>query len=323
MTPVVSVILAVYNDRRHIERAVRSILDQTLVDFELILVDDGSTDGTHLILDKLARSDTRIRLFRQSRQGLTVSLVSAMAAAKGQYLARQDSDDRSRPTRFAQQVAFLDAHRAVAAVGTAAAVVDDDGRQVRIIKGERGPNAVRRSLLSMRSAPVHGSIMMRRELVTAAGGYRPAFTVSQDYDLWLRLSECYDIDNLPDVLYEWHLNPTGVYSTRRAEQLMLGSIAWAFARERRDCGRDSYHLLEAAGGDFELFLSRFPQCGPVHAQVGELLLRSGDTPGDARRHLGRALLAGCLKPKTIALFGWSACRLPWPGGTPMSASPRR
>ena len=104
MTPVVSVILAVYNDRPHIERAVRSILDQTLVDFELILVDDGSTDGTHLILDKLARSDTRIRLFRQSRQGLTVSLVSAMAAAQGQYLARQDSDDRSRPTRFAQQV---------------------------------------------------------------------------------------------------------------------------------------------------------------------------------------------------------------------------
>ena len=322
MKPAVSVILAVHNDRHHIEDAVQSICDQTFADFELILVDDGSTDGTCSAVDTLARSDTRIRLYRQSRQGLTVSLDRAIAEAQGEYLARQDSDDRSRSTRLARQVAFLNAHQAVAAVGTAATVIDEDGRQLRTIWGERGPNAVRRALLSMRSTPVHGSMMMRREAVMAAGGYRPAFTASQDFDLWLRLSERCDLDNLPEVLYEWRLNLAGVYSTRRTEQLALSAIALAFARERRNRGRDSYSLLEASAGDFDLFLSRFRQRGPVDAQIGELLLRSGQDPADAQRYLGKALLAGCLRPKTIALFGWSACRLPWPGGRPMSGGPQ-
>ena len=317
MTPAVSVILAVHNDGRYLEESVRSVLEQTYKDFELILVDDGSDDGTVSLVDSLAKMDSRIRLHRQQRSGLTSSLIWATAEARGRYLARQDSDDRSRPNRFALQTAFLESHRDVAAVGSDVTVIDENGRRVKTVMGERGTDRIRKSLLSLRSTPVHGAMMMRKESVLAVGGYRLAFTVSQDFDLWLRLTEHFGLENVSDTLYEWRLNPSGIYSTRRIEQMMLSSIALAFTRERRLSGRDSYPLLEATGGDFEGFLSECRLSGRIHAQFGELLLRSGVQPELARRHLAKSVREGNITPKTLALFIWSVCRLPWPGIQPM------
>ena len=313
MTPIVSVILAVHNDERYIEESVQSVLKQTYEDFELILVDDGSDDGTVSLVDTLVRTDSRIRLCRQRRSGLTKSLIRATVEARGRYLARQDSDDRSRPNRFALQTAFLDSHPNIAAVGSGTIVIDHSGRRIKTIVGEQGTDTIRNSLLSTRSTPVHGSMMMRRASVVAAGGYRRAFTASQDFDLWLRLTEQFGLDNVSDILYEWRLNPEGIYCTRRTDQLMLSSIALAFAVERRNNGEDSYGLLESADGDFQKFLSEFDLRAIVHARYGELLLRNGQDMKSARWHLGKALRAGGISPKTMALFGWSLCRLPWPG----------
>jgi len=317
MTPVVSVILAVHNDERYLEESVRSVLEQTYEDFELILVDDGSDDATVSLLENLDKMDSRIKLYRQRRSGLTHSLIRATVEARGRYLARQDSDDRSRLNRFALQTAFLEAHPDVAAVGSDAAVIDLNGRRVKTIMGERGRERIRKSLLSLRSTPVHGSMMMRRESVLAVGGYRLAFTVSQDFDLWLRLTEHFGLENTPDVLYEWRLNPSGIYSTRRIEQMMLSSIALAFTHERRLFGKDSYPLLEAAGDDFEGFLGDYRLSDRIHAQLGELLLRSGVKPELARRHLAKSVREGNITPRTLALLVWSVCRLPWPGIQPM------
>tara|TARA_B100000029_G_scaffold509035_1_gene597335 strand:- start:2829 stop:3821 length:993 start_codon:yes stop_codon:yes gene_type:complete len=313
MTPIVSVILAVHNDERYIEESVQSVLDQTYEDFELILVDDGSDDDTVSLVDTLVQTDSRIRLCRQRRSGLTKSLIRATGEARGRYLARQDSDDRSRPNRFALQTAFLDSHPDIAAVGSSTVVIDHSGRRINTIVSEQGTGTIRDSLLSMRSTPVHGSMMMRRASVLAVGGYRLAFTVSQDFDLWLRLTEQFGIDNVSDILYEWRLNPEGVYSNRRTDQLMLSSIALAFAVERRNSGEDSYRLLESVDGDFQKFLSGFDLRAIVHARYGELLLRNGQDMTSARWHLGKALRAGRISLKTMALFGWSWCRLPWPG----------
>jgi glycosyltransferase involved in cell wall biosynthesis len=319
MTPLISVILAVHNDERYIEESVRSVLEQTCEDFELILVVVGSDDGTVSLVDSLARTDSRIRLFRQRRSGLTCSLIRATAEARGLYLARQDSDDRSRSNRFAVQTNFLNTHPDIAAVGSDTVVIDQSGQRIKAIVGERGTGTIRSSLLSLRSTPIHGSVMMRRESVLAVGGYRLAFTVSQDFDLWLRLTEHCGLDNLSDILYEWRLNPVGVYSTRRIEQMMFSSIALAFTHERQLSGKDSYPLLEAAAGNIEYFLGEFHSSDKVHAQFGELLLRSGVKPELARRHLARGLREGNITARALALFVWSVCRLPWPGIRPMTA----
>ena len=311
-------VLSVFNGERHLERSLRSILDQTLADFELIVVDDGSTDGTPEILAGLQRDDSRAVVVRQENRGLTASLNRGMGAARGAYLARQDADDLSFGTRLERQSAYLDANPAVAAVGSAADVIDASGAVTGALTVAHGAHAARRALLSLRTTPVHGSMMMRASAITEVGGYREAFRASQDYDLWLRLSERYEIDNLGEILYQWRLQGASVYATRRAVQLKYAAIALAFARERAACGQDSYQLLVECSGDLDWFIARYPHRAFVQAMWGELLLRGLGNSAAVRDHFRRAVGGGYLHPWTVGLFGWTQLRLPWPGGRPLA-----
>jgi glycosyltransferase involved in cell wall biosynthesis len=320
ITPRISVVLAVRNGERHLEASVRSILAQSFDDFELIVVDDGSTDGTAGIIAALERADPRVVAVRHEKQGLAASLNRGLALARAGYVARQDADDLSLPDRFARQVAFLEQHPSVAAVGSSADVIDASGAVAGRLAAAVGPHLVRRGLLTLRSTPVHGSMMMRRPIVQALGGYRGAFRAGQDYDLWLRLSERHDIDNLPGVLYQWRLDREGVYATRRATQLKYAGIALALARERGEGDADSYELLDRCDGDLDAFAARY-RLGPfVHAMWGELLLRGLGNSAAVRGYLRRALAGGDLRPWTVCLCGWTHLGLPWPGGRPLTVA---
>ena len=317
MIPKISVVLAVYNGERHLEDSLRSILSQSFADFELIVVDDGSTDGTPEILLALRRSDPRAVVVRQENRGLTASLVRGIGLSRGTYIARQDADDISMPGRFDRQIAYLDAHPSAAALGTSADVIDESGAIIGCLTAACGAQAVRRGLLTHRKSPVHGSMMMRKGALESAGGYREAFRMCQDYDLWLRLSSRFEIDNLSDVLYQWRLDPQSIYATRRATQLKYHGIAAAFARERAADGGDSYDLFKNCDGDLDRFVERFGLGGFVHATWAELLLRAlGNSPA-VREHFRRALLRGHIRPRTVCLLGWTHLGLPWPGGRPL------
>ena len=317
ITPRISVVLAVHNGERHLEESIRSVLAQSFDDFELIVVDDGSTDGTADILSTLQRADPRMVVVRQENRGLAASLNRGLALARGGYVARQDADDISLPDRFDRQVAHLEQHPSVAAIGSSADVIDRSGARVGALRAECGPIAVKRGLLTLRSTPVHGSMMMRKDAVLATGAYRVAFPVGQDYDLWLRMSSRFEIDNMADVLYRWRLDPEGVYSTRRATQLKYAGLALAFARERSRHGQDSYAALERCEGDVDGFAARY-RLGPyLHSLWGELLLRGLGNSACVRQHLRRALLGGWIRPWTLALAGWTHLGLPWPGGRPL------
>lgn len=311
--------MAVYNGERHLMDAVGSILRQSLSDFELIVVDDGSTDETPRLLAALADADPRVIVVRQENQGLTASLNTAIGLARGRLIARHDADDGSASDRFARQVAYLDAHPSVAAVGCSADVIDRAGVKTGTLVAAVGPQAVRNGLLTLRTTPIHGSMMLRPEAVRAAGGYREAFPVCQDYDLWLRLSARFDMDNLPEVLYQWRLDRGSVYTTRRVVQLKYAGIALAFARERVVHGADSYDLLARCDGDLDAFAADYRLGAALHASWGELLLRGLGNSPDVRAHFRRALRGGHLQPWTVGLFGWTHLGLPWPGGRPLAA----
>ncbi|MSO55883.1 MAG: glycosyltransferase [Acidobacteria bacterium] len=317
ITPRISVVLAVYNGERHLEDSLGSILNQSVADFEFIIVDDGSTDGTPEILSALSRADPRAMVVRQENRGLAASLNRGIELARGAYVARQDADDISLTDRFERQAAYLDTHPSIAAVGSSADVIDRSGAVVGALTTARGAQAVRRGLLTLRKALVHGSMMMRRDALQAVGGYREAFRVCQDYDLWLRLSSRFEIDNLPDVLYQWRLDRESTYTMQRTTQLQYAGIALAFARERADNGHDSHELLQSCDGDLERFVERY-RLGPfVHAMWGELLLRGLGNSAPVRNHLRRAAFGGYLRPWTLCLLGWAHLGLPWPGGRPL------
>lgn len=227
-SPAVSVLMGTYNAGPWVGAAVASVLGQTLGDLELIVIDDGSTDDTPMVL--AARPDPRLRVERRPRAGLTSALTRALGLARAPLLARLDADDVAAPERLARQVAYLAAHPEIGLLGTAAQEVDVQGRARGIVRPPEDDRSLRR-LLIRRNPFVHSSIVMRRDLVERAGGYDAAFPVAQDYDLWLRLSELTRLANLSDVLVTRRLVPERVSARRENERLRAEARArWRAVR---------------------------------------------------------------------------------------------
>ena len=126
--PRVSVLMPVYDAKAWVARALESILKQSFSDFELLVLDDGSRDRSLEVVKETCGDDPRVRLFRRSHAGLTVRLCEGVAAAQGEFLARQDADDISHPERFERQVQFMDDHPEVSVVGTGSLIIDPEGR---------------------------------------------------------------------------------------------------------------------------------------------------------------------------------------------------
>ncbi len=210
--PTVSVIMAVYNGSSYVGAAIDSILAQTFADFELIVVDDGSTDATAQILESIG--DPRLRLVRQDNQGLAASLNHAISLARGKYLARHDHDDVSLPQRFAKQVAFLDAHPDYALLGTHTVIWVGDQPTDRGHRHPADDPALRFQLL-FDSYFVHGSVMMRRDAVVALGGYTldRSRQPPEDYELWSRIVRQHKVANLAEPLLIYREVPSSISRT--------------------------------------------------------------------------------------------------------------
>jgi hypothetical protein len=227
----VSVVLPVYNAERFVVEAVESILRQSLAAFELIVIDDGSTDRSRDLLAAIDSRDPRIRLISRENRGLTRSLNEGLNAATGEYVAIMNADDIALPDRLARQAAFLDAHPRVAAVGTQTQLLGDDRGRGPSTRLPESPEAVRAFML--RASPLaHPSVMLRRSAALAIGGYRPQMEPAEDYDLWLRLAEHHDLANLPEVLLEYRVH-SGQATAKACEAVALSTlVAQAVARLR-------------------------------------------------------------------------------------------
>lgn len=200
--PTVSVISGAYNvaDCKILDKSIRSVLKQSFADFEFILCDDGSTDGTYDILKGYAETDSRIKLIRNEKNlGLVETLNKCLALAEGKYIARHDCDDYNDLTRFEKQVAYLDAHPELLVLGTAAYLFDGDG----VWDKEIMPRVVENRDFLFNNPYKHGSIMMRREALLSVGGYRIAKETvrNEDYDLFMRMQVLAGGENLPEPLY--------------------------------------------------------------------------------------------------------------------------
>lgn len=197
--PQVSVVLSVRNGAGDLPRAVASILQQTFTDFELIAINNGSTDGTGEVLDRL--NDPRVRVVHQEDMGLAGALNRGIGLARGQYIARQDHDDLALPSRLARQVAFMEANPRCALLGTRAEIRTGDRPAFRFHDHPTGDASLRFELL-FNNPFVHSSAMLRKSAVEAAGGYStdPMRQPPEDYELWSRLARRWEIANLPERL---------------------------------------------------------------------------------------------------------------------------
>ncbi len=201
-SPILSVLLPVYNHAKYVSKAIDSILSQTYKDFELIIIDDASTEDLMSILSSY--TDSRIRLHSNDKNiGVTKTLNKAIKLSRGKYLARQDSDDISFSKRFEMQIKAFD-NEQVGLVGTWAHAIDFKGevvpktylQQIR----EVGDYQIK-DYLKQKNCLVHGSVMFRKEVVDKIGYYDPELYFAQDYNYWLRIAKFFDIKVVQQDLY--------------------------------------------------------------------------------------------------------------------------
>lgn len=276
MDPAITVLMPVRNGARYLETALASIQAQTLRDFEFIVCDDGSGDGTPAILARAAAQDDRIRVLTLPPSGLVAALNLGLGEARARWVARMDADDIAWPERLAIQWAAAQAHPEAAAIGGAWRVVDPLGRPRHTVQPPTDPAAIAAALLQ-RNCLAHPTMLVRREAVIAAGGYRDAFRHAEDYDLWLRLSERHPIYAVPQTLIDYREHAGQISASALQDRILaeLGVLVAARVRRRGE--------PDPAGG-----------AGPV---TRAWLLSAGATEAEIRARL----IAGALGAAKHAL----------------------
>lgn len=234
--PPVTVLMSVWNAEATLAAAIDSILQQSFSDFEFLIFDDGSTDGSAKILEAKAAADPRIRLIRQANQGLSATLQKGLELAKGKYVFRQDSDDLSHPERIARMLPALE--NAPLAISGWQNLYEnghtEQPRSSRVLISL--PALARSSLLSLVNLAAHGTYAMHRETALGLGGYRPFFALAQDYDLLLRFQEKGGIAVVPEALYTLRIHSGSLSRSKAARQKEFAALASLLAWERKQGG---------------------------------------------------------------------------------------
>lgn len=211
--------MPVYNGEPFLKDAIASILGQTYRDFELLIIDDGSTDGTPNTLAEYQQRDSRIVVHRQANQGLTATLNRGLSVARGTFIARMDQDDVALPTRLAKQVAFLSDRPDVAILGTAYWLIDQKGRHIDLKRFPTSDLHIRWTNL-LAPAFAHPTVMLRRDVLLKNNlRYDPARVDVEDYDLWRRVLRRGRGANLAQALLEYRDHPGSISNRRRSSQL--------------------------------------------------------------------------------------------------------
>ena len=211
-SPVLSVVLPVYNGLPYLRQAVESVLTQSFGNFELIVINDGSSDGSQELLESF--DDPRLRIVQQENRGLAATLNIGIAQARGRYLARQDQDDICLPGRFKKQVEFLDANADVMLLGPAAEIWEGSSRTERVMSHAIDRQALKFGLL-FNNYFIHSSVMLCRSVFERVGGYSEDTTRQppEDYELWSRIAREFNVANLPDVLLAYREVPNSMSRT--------------------------------------------------------------------------------------------------------------
>ncbi|MDI9630911.1 MAG: glycosyltransferase family A protein [Acidobacteriota bacterium] len=322
--PEISVVMGVRDGERELGATLASLFAQREVALEVVVVDDGSRDGTPELLARTAAGEPRLRVLRQEPSGLTAALAHGCAAARAPLIARQDCGDLSHPDRLAWQKAALDAHPGVTFVSCWTLCTGPAGEPLYRVAGRATPDRPLPVPLPLPGAPQigpssHGSVLFRRASYEAAGGYRREFALGQDWDLWYRLGLMGEFLMVGDPLYLRRLLPESLSFAAHDLQVRFGRLAREAARCRA-AGESDAVAVQAAEALSARFARerrarqrRAPGLGAYH--LGALLRELGDRR--AAGYLAAAVRRRPWDPKAWLRWGQAVIRprpsLPAPG----------
>lgn len=291
--PDVSVVMSVYNGGDTLAATLDSVLAQEDCDFEFIVVDDGSSDESGKILDAYAARDSRLHVIHQANTGLTRALIAGCAAARGEFIARQDAGDISRPGRLCTQHQCMIDHPQLAFVSAVTCYV---GPKSEFLYEHAGTGAARepRSVIDLGHVhgvidgpSHHGSVMFGNDAYVASGGYRAAFRFGQDWDLWYRLAERGQFMMLDKVLYQARVGLTDISVSNKHTQEQLARLSRR-CLELRAAHQDETATLVEAAAIAKPVIDQATRTARGAYFVGECLRRNGNAR-DATRYFKTAI----------------------------------
>lgn len=213
----VSVIIPVFNAENYIGATLETLVNQDMQNFETVCVDDGSTD-TSLEIINTFQDRLNLKIISRPNTGIVGALNDGIDSASGSLITRLDADDLCHPRRLSQQLAFMNSHLDVVAVGSSAALIDEVGRKIGVFPAKVDHGSICDGLFRGESMIHHPSVMMRKQAVERIGAYREGYCPAEDYDLWLRLTEVGQLANIQEALITKRQLLTGLVATRFRER---------------------------------------------------------------------------------------------------------
>jgi glycosyltransferase involved in cell wall biosynthesis len=271
--PTISIVLPTYNRADLLKRAVQSVFEQSFSDFELIIINDASVDGTRVFCDELAKKDARVRPVHHERNyypGISRTLNEGLGLARGKYIARLDDDDYwCDPDKLKKQAAFLDGHPDYMVVGSGMVVVDAEGKELfRYLKPE-ADGAIRKSALFANPFS-HTTVMFRKKEAVETGGYKN-WNYAEDWDLWLSLGERGSLYNFPEYFACYTMSGTNnsLIHQRTQSKTILKIISSHRKTYPGFFFAYSFNFFELAYSSLPLFLRK-----RLHASLSRLKRKS-------------------------------------------------
>jgi glycosyltransferase involved in cell wall biosynthesis len=299
MNHQVTVLMPAYNAGKYIAAAVQSVLDQTFANFELLIVDDGSSDNTVSVLSTFR--DPRIRLIRQEQGGVSAALNTGLWNARGVYICRFDADDICFPHRLARQVHFLDGHPTYLVVGSDAEYISEDGEHLFNFRCAGHTHKEIVDQLYRHCPFIHSAVMYRKEAILRAGGYSTLAHNFEDYLLWVQLVSAGKCFNLDEPLIKVRINPASATIDERWRGRRFIRLKQQVIRQGFITQKESAELLEIIKKQETKSIKE----GAYHALCGKKFLHENYRPARARWHVTRAIQAHPLRIDNYAMLAVS------------------
>jgi glycosyltransferase involved in cell wall biosynthesis len=242
--PKVSIIIATYNREAFVIEAIESVKKQTYADWEMVIIDDASTDGTEKVIKTYIDKDTRIHYFKNKQNlGISKTRNRGIDLAKGEYLATLDSDDIwLDEDKLKKQVEFLDINKDYALIGGGIMYIDTHSRHIRKMLYPIYDSIIRNIMLQYNPFP-HSTVLMRKTAVVSVGKYDEAMKACEDYDLWMRLGAKYKFTNIPKVLAGYRVHGGNI--SRNKKLSMAATVLELVKKYKKYYKRPTIGMIKA------------------------------------------------------------------------------